>query len=217
MQNQFKTIQTSRRRNSTSRVGLKSLKDDCDNIYSTHQTNVYQTMMDALSEHNLSSSESVQQQLISTLKEILGKDEYFKSNYPDYPTPILVDRIHARPEQASQLLEPKGFNELQNLNLSNIFLETKGVFAASQNSSFHSSKVLNLSGNPLGDSGLKLIAANSNWKDLHTLTLRDIQADDLGAKYLAANESWMNLEELDLSQNLLLGNLGAMHLSKNRA
>ena len=74
-----------------------------------------------------------------------------------------------------------------------------------------------MSGNPIGNSGIKFIAENSNWKDLHTLILHDIQIDDLGAKVLAANESWTKLEELDLSQNPLLGNLGAMQLSYNRA
>ena len=108
MQNQPKTVKTSKRRNLITRVGLKSLKNDFDNTRSTHQPNIHQNMMDApqnediavkslvqspsftnfkqqitLSEQNLSSYERAQEQLESTLNVVLKKDKHFKSNRPD--------------------------------------------------------------------------------------------------------------------------------------
>ena len=95
MQNQPKTVKTSKRRSPTTRVGLKSLKDDLDNTSTVYQTDIHQNMMNApqnediaakssikihsfmnfeqqttFSEHNLSSSERIQEQLQSTLNAI---------------------------------------------------------------------------------------------------------------------------------------------------
>ena len=142
MQNQSKTVKSSQNRSPTTRVGLKSLKDDFDNTRSTHQPNIHQSMMNTLqnedtamkssfntpsfmnfeqripfSEHNLSSYERVEEQLESTLNAILGKDVYFKSNINSYLPSILINRIYTKPELMDQILELKASSTLQNLNL----------------------------------------------------------------------------------------------------
>ena len=244
MQNQPKKVKTSKHRSPTTTTKSKSHKDDFDNTRSTHQTNIRGNMIEVphsedsvrvmktsikkssftdfeqritFLERNLSSYERVQEKVERNLNNILGNDKYFGSNSSDHLKSILIDTDHTKFTITSQLLESKAFTTLQNLDLSNAFLQTKEILILSQNCSLQSLKVLNLSGNPIGNSGIEFIAENSNWNDIYTLILRDIQIDDRGAQYLAANESWMNLEELDLSQNPLLGNLGSIHLSYNRA
>ena len=59
MQNQPKTVKTSKRRNPTTRVGLKSLKDDFDNTHSTHQPNIHQNMMNAHQNEDIAAKSSV--------------------------------------------------------------------------------------------------------------------------------------------------------------
>ena len=229
MQNQSKTIKSSQNRSLGSIVKSKSQKDDFDNTRSTHQTNIHQYVMDTpqnednvaklsikthsfmnfeqqitLSEHNLSSSERIQEQLKSTLNAILDKDEYFKSNSPGSLTSILVDRIHARPGFMSQVFELKASNTLQNLDLYRKLLETQQeFFSLGYDSSLQQSEVLNLVEDPRRDDGIRPITEDFNLKRPHTPNLCDFQIDDCGAKHSLVNESWNYLEELKLRPNSL--------------
>ena len=192
MQNQPKTVETSKHRNLTTRVGLKSQKEDFDNTRTNHQTNIHQNMMNArqngdiaakfsiktpsfmkckqksaFSEHDLSSSERIEEQLENTLNAILGKNECFNSNSSGYLTPILVDRIHARPGLKSQILELKAFNRLQNLDPSRKSIETQQEFLSlSYNYSPQASEMHNLAEASSRGDGIKSITEDFNAESL---------------------------------------------------
>ena len=230
MQNPPKTVKTSKHRNLTTRVGLKSQKDDFDNTRSTHQTNIHQNMMNApqnedivvkssvkvlsfknfeqqttFSDHKFSSYERVEEQLERTLNAILGKDECFKSSSSGYLTPILVARIHTKSELMSEILDIKASKTLQNPNLLRELLETEQEFLSfNQNCSLLHSVVLNLAEDPERDDGTKpIIKEDLNLKSPQTFNLCELQIDDCGAKHSLKNESWNYLEELKLRPNSL--------------
>ena len=229
MQNQSKTVKSSQNRSPTTRVGLKSLKDDFDNTRSTHQPNIHQSMMNTLqnedtamkssfntpsfmnfeqqiasSENKFSSYESVQKQLESTLNAVLDKDVYFKSNIHSYLTSIIVERIHTRPRLMSQMLELKASHALQNPNLLRELLETEQEFLSlSYNFSLQPTEMLNLVKNSTESDGIRPIIEDFSLKSPNIVNLCDFQVDDLGVKHSYVNESWNYLEELKFYPNSL--------------
>ena len=242
MQNQPKTVKTSKRRSPTTRVGLKSIKDDFGNTHTIHQDIIHQNMMNApqnediavksstktrtfmnfeqqatFSEIKFSSYEKVQEQLESTLNAVLAKDECFKSNSPGYLASILVDRIHARPGFMSQIFELKASNTLQNLDLYRKLLETQQEFPSfNQNCSPKWPEVLDLVEDPRRDDDIKLITEDFNLKSPQTLNLCDFQVDDPGAKHSQVNESWSYLEELKLCPTSLPQDLTIENLDQDK-
>ena len=114
-------------------------------------------------------------------------------------------------------LEIGSFQFIQNLDVSSSSFGIAAVKTLCADFSFRNLKFLNLSENLLGNDGIMYLASNSHWTELQTLILQKVEIDYQGAKHLGMNESWKALIELDLSQNPLIGDLGAMSLSLNKS
>ena len=114
-------------------------------------------------------------------------------------------------------LETSSFQFIQNLDVSSSSFGIAAVKTLCADFSFRNLKFLNLSENLLGNDGIMYLASNSHWTELQTLILQKVEIDYQGAKHLGMNESWKALIELDLSQNPLIGDLGAMSLSLNKS
>ena len=167
--------------------------------------------------HERATSREVSDHSTQKVTEI---DEEYPKHLASHGSINSQGQNHKNSIEANLMLSPRlericyGF--LQFLDLTSCSLEKKAIEAFYSNGRLTKLKSVNLAGNPLGNASVKFIAEGSKWTELQILILCNTQLDYEGIKWLAMNESWRDLKELDLSQNSLIGDLGAANLCANR-